>query len=415
MSKRSKHQQKRAAKPVKKNIAVRNLAGYKVGFVAVDGLDSLYRCEPVDVESLSLVGPALICKANESRKVLAPPFSMKKLLDLLDFDEYHAGCVDAIEKGTVMRFSCKNSQVDAWLKAAEFPAGEDAVSVLGGLITHYAACGNGFLLKLRDAQGQWKGLERLLPNEMQIVENYDEFGFFKPDYVQVRDGKRREFSGTDVIHFKRFTHRSRAWGLACLPVALNMEIMAEIKRFDFNTFKNGLLIDYIVIVEGGTLREKEDEVTNEQGEVVVTSVSERLESALREARGNNKSHGLILLESEDPNVRIRLEPLRQQEREGAFLALKKDLREGLFAYHRVPARIVSQLIPGQLGGDNRTDMLMFHHFVVKPLQHRLAYILAREFNQECGYSVVPDDFDFGDLAEVYLSEDEKSLINNKTF
>ena len=97
------------------------------------------------------------------------------------------------------------------------------------------------------------GLERMLPSEVQIVENYDEFGFFRPNYIQVKNNQKKDFAYADVIHIKKSTHRSNAWGLACLPIAINIEILGEIKTFDYNKFKNGLMIDYFVIVEGGTL------------------------------------------------------------------------------------------------------------------------------------------------------------------
>jgi len=54
------------------------------------------------------------------------------------------------------------------------------------LIKFYLASGNGFLIKMRNAQGEWMGLERRLPSEVQIVENYDEFGFFKPNFTTAK-------------------------------------------------------------------------------------------------------------------------------------------------------------------------------------------------------------------------------------
>jgi hypothetical protein len=38
-------------------------------------------------------------------------------------------------------------------------------------------------------------------------------------------------------------------------VAVNIEILEQIKTFDFNKFKNGLLVDYFMIVEGGSLKD----------------------------------------------------------------------------------------------------------------------------------------------------------------
>ena len=380
---------------------------------AADLLDSRYNPEPIDLSKYQRVGKQLVSKAAETKKVVSQPYSMSNLLNLLDTDEYHSGCIDALTMATIMQFDCKNSQVKSWMEAAEFPACEDQTTILAELMKFYLACGNGFLIKMRNAQGQWMGLERMLPSEVQIVENYDEFGFFKPNYIQVKNNQKKDFAYEDIIHVKKSTHRSSAWGLACLPIAINIEILGEIKTFDYNNFKNGLMIDYFVIVEGGTLRD--GSVTDEQGNEVLTDAYTEIEKALTEVKGNAKSHSTVLIESESRDVKIRLEPLRQQDREGGFLGLKKDLREGILAYHRVPARIVSQLIPGQLGGDNSSDMRLFYQFVVRPLQNRLALALANEFNFDFGWEVKPEDFNFGDLTQALQSADDQLFMQNRNF
>jgi hypothetical protein len=378
---------------------------------AADLIEDKYKAEPVDLEKLTPVGPWKVEKADQPQKTVAAPYSMAKLLNLLDSDEYHCGCVDAVVMATITQFVVNNAQVKMWLEAAEFPGTEDAATIVSELVKYYLACGNGFLVKMRNAKGEWVGCERLLPSEAQIIERFDEFGFFRPDFIQVKNGQRRYFRNTDIIHFKKGTHKSTAWGLACLPVAMNIEILSEIKTFDYNNFRNGLLIDYFVIVEGGSLRD--GTVTDNDGNTAITDAYAEIEKVLAETKGNPKSHSTVLIESENKDVHIRLEPLRQEAKDGGFLALKKDLREGIFAYHRVPARVVSQLIPGQLGGDNRSDMLMFYHFVVKPLQRRIALVLAKEFNREFAWGVKPEEFDFGDITTLFQSDDEKLFQSNK--
>lgn len=390
------------------------LGGYKIAFSsAADLLSRKYATERPDLSTMGRIGKQLVSKAAEQKKVVAAPYSMSKLLNLLDMDEYHSGCIDAICMSTVLKAECSNSQVNAWMEAAEFPACEDQSTILAEMIKFYLACGNGFLIKMRNAQGTWIGLERMLPSEVQIVEKYDSFGFFKPDYIQVKNNQKKDFAYSDVIHMKKSTHKSNAWGLAGLPIALNIEILGEIKTFDYNNFVNGLMIDYFVIVEGGTLRD--GIVTDEDGTEVLSDAYSEIEKALTEVKGNAKSHSTVLIESESKDVRIRMEPLRQQDREGGFLSLKKDLREGIFAYHRVPPRVVSQLVSGQLGGDNNSDMLLFYNFVVKPLQKRLALSLAIEFNSEFSWQVQPGDFNFGNLTEDLQTQDERlftGLRNN---
>ena len=393
---------------------VMRLGGYNLAISSVsDLIESKYKPEAIDLSKCQRLGKQLISKAAETKKTVMAPYSMSKLLNLLDMDEYHSGCIDALSMATVMQFECKNKQVAAWMEAAEFPACEDQTTILAEMIKFYLACGNGFLIKMRNPQGQWMGLERMLPSEVHIVENYDKFGFFRPDYIQVKNNQKKDFAYADIVHIKKSTHRSNAWGLACLPIAINIEILGEIKIFDYNNFKNGLMIDYFVIVEGGTLRD--GTVTDEQGNEVLTDAYTEIEKALTEVKGNAKSHSTVLIESESRDVKIRLEPLRQQDREGGFLGLKKDLREGILAYHRVPARIVSQLIPGQLGGDNSSDMRMFYQFVVRPLQNRLALALANEFNFEFGWNVKPEDFNFGNLTEVLQTADEQLFMQTRNF
>ena len=385
---------------------IMKFGGYRVGISHAGELaEKRLAYEPVDLSKYSQVGPCLLSKSAEKKRVVPPPYSMAKLLDLLDLNEYHWGCVDAMEKVVVLQVECDNPDVKAWFDSAEYSVCENQITVLSEIVRHHQACGNGFLLKMRNAKGEWCGLETILPSEMMIVENYDKYGFARPNYLQLRGGKRKDYPYADIIHMKKPTHRSKLWGLAGLPIAINIEILSEIKTFDYNNFKNGLMIDYFIIVEGGTLRD--NTVTDEAGNVVIQDAYSEIEKALSEVKGNNRSHSTVLIESDNPNVKIRIEPLQQYHREGGFLTLKKDLREGIFAYHRVPPRLVSQLVPGQLGGDNRSDMDIFYNFVAKPIQNRLALTLADEFNWEFGWNVRPEEFHFGNLTELLQTAEER--------
>ena len=394
-------------------MSVRKIGGFKIGIVNTEDLLSKnYSFTPVNLDSMRWIGKNKISKSAEKKRVIPAPYSMGNLLKLMEVDEYHSGCISAKINTTLMQAEFNNAKLKKWFMDAEYPGNDDITVILSEFLKFFLACGNGFLMKMRNTAKQWVGLERLLPTEVQIVESYDEFGFFKPDFIQVKNGKKKLFSGDDIIHFKNPTHKSNAWGLACLPVAINIEILEQVKTFDYNNFKNGLLVGYFMIVEGGSL--KDDVVEDTEGNEVLKDAFTVIEETLQAAKGNNKSHTTILIETENKDAKIRLEPLRQQDRDGGFINLKKDLREGIFAYHRVPARIVSQLIPGQLGGDNKSDMLMFYHFVIKPLQHRLGQVLAQEFNKEYQWNLTAKDFDFGNLTSIFESEDEKLFKSNRT-
>jgi len=383
---------------------VQKIAGRNYGFVSVDELLEGYKGEAfADGETAQTVIVAKGVDAQkELRDVLAqasiiPPANMLRMLQLLDIDGYHNGACNAIADGAIMHMRCKHELVSKWMSESQNQM--NLTRMLRSSVLHYQACGNGFLLKLRDAKGQWVGLERLLPQEIEIKHNVDERGFLKANYVQNRDGKRLPILNRDVIHIQKPTYKSSVWGLSSLPVAQGIETLKEIKALDYNNFRNGLLIDYFILVNGGSLNEGDDE----------EGVYSQIEEMLQDARGTRGGHSSILLESDDAGVKIELIPLRQGTRDGDFQNLKSDIRDEMLAYHRVPKRIIAQATAGQLGGDNNSDMILFHNMVLKPIQDDIAEHLSEEFRAEYGWDVSNEDWDFGSLPAVFESEEEKAF------
>ena len=372
----------------------------------VETLISGYNPKPLILSKLKWTGTKHLHKSKDSLKVIAPPVSMEKMINLLDLDEYHYACVDAISESCFVKFECKNANVMGFFENIQLPTTEDLISIMSDFVHYYIACGNGFLLKMRNITGEWVGLNRLIPSEVQIVENYDDYGFLKPDYLQCKAGQKTWFAGNDIIHILQRNSLSNAWGLSCKPIILNIETLYDIKQYDFNRFKNGLLIDYFIIIEGGVLGEKHTEIDERGRETIIDPYKEFL-NLLGQAKGIKNAHGTIFIETADHNSKVRLEPMRIQDNN--FGELKKDLREGIIVYHRVPHRLVSQETPGKLGGDNNSDLTVFYNMVIKPLQERVATILTKEFNTEFNWKVKPSDFDFGNIAEVLESIETKLL------
>lgn len=342
-----------------------------------------------------------VTKSEANQKKIRPPYNMEKLLNLLMADEYHDGCIDAIAKNTVKQFSCKNQKVMTWWEACQTPPKFNKIDLLRQLVKYDNACGNGFLIKLRNLNGVWVGLQRLLPNETEILENYDSSGFLAPDFIQRRNMTMTWFAGKDVIHLMEETFKSQAWGLKSLPIAANIEILKELKTLDYNNFKNGMFIDYLILVEG-LLNEDTDDA-DETDESGFSTLKEQFEAAIQ----NKKQHSNIILETGDPTVKVSVEPLRKILTGEGQKDLEAKYKSGIFAYHRVPPRLVSQETPGKLGGDNNSDLQVFYFNKVKPLQEALANILAEEFNTEFNWNVQAEDFDFGNLLDDYKSDEER--------
>jgi len=343
-------------------------------------------------------------KAADKKKVAAVPYSMDKLLKLEDMDEYYYGCLRAIREFSIMKIECKDAAVQSWIDNAVFQD-DDPIGLLQEMVGYYRSCGNGILVKARDMAGKWAGLERLLPTECQILEMYDN-NFPKPDYIQTRKRKKTIFKNADIIHLKIRTRKSDFWGCPSLSVIQNVLTLAEISTFHYNNFKNGMLIDYVILVQGGSLND-DGAVENEEGVVVEEDIYTQISKAFAGAKGNENSHRSIILETEDKDVKIELIPLKNHSENG-YLELRKDERGGIFTYFGTPKRIVAQEVAGQLGGDNNSDITMMYVTVINQIQNRLARMLARNFRDEgISNSVVADDFDFGDIREFFKSSDEK--------
>jgi hypothetical protein len=364
-----------------------------------------YGSEKVNVAKMKWIskGRRPVTKSEANQKRITPPYSMKKLCDLLLVDEYHDGCIDSIAKNVVKKFDCTDGRVMGWWKVAQTPPKSNKLDLLRQLVKYDQACGNGFLIKLRNMAGEWVGFQRLLPHEAIILENYDDAGFLRPNYLQHRNMKAAYFDGQDIIHMMEETHKSEAWGLRGLQVAANVEILKEIKTLDYNNFRNGLFIDYLILVEGLLDDDDDNDGEEEASDSGFNVIKTQFETAI----ANKKQHSSIILETGDPNVKIRVEKLRKDLTADGQKQLETKYRSGIFAYHRVPARLVSQETPGKLGGDNNSDLQLFYFNKVKPLQEALANILAEEFKQEFGWEIDPADFDFGNLLDDYKTDEQR--------
>ena len=390
-------------------IRTRQIGKYTIGYSDLNKhILKSFAGEQIDLSKYTWIkGNKWIKKATEKAKILSAPYSMTKLIDLEDKSIYVTGSMRAIRNFVIMNLELKNAELKKWFDAAYFP-GEDPIELFQEIIGNFKICGNGLLLKIRDLEGKWTGLERFLPTECTILEKYEN-NIPHPDYIQTRNMKKTVHVYKDVIHLKQSTRKSDFWGLPKLSHVTNVMTLNEIDTFNYNNFKNGLLIDYFIIVEGGTLRD--NEVVDKDGNVVIADAYKEIEAALNTAKGNNHSHGVILIESENPEVKIRLENMRQQDKDGGFLKLAERLEKGIYTYYGTPQRIVAQATAGQLGGSDNSDILLFYLGTAKNNQRKLALILAKNFREEAeslggwAANVTAEDFDFGNLYDEMKSDD----------
>jgi len=384
---------------------VRFIGRHRVGIVDLsDKVIKDYAGEKIDVSKTDWAKGVKKSgiKAFESQgKLIYAPYSMQKLIDLEDKSEAVAGCMRAIREFSIMKIECKNKKVEQWFENGTFPD-DDPISMLQEFVGNYKICGNGLLTKARNLKGDWMGFDRFIPDECVIVERYEN-NFPKPDYVQIRNNKRLPIENRDVIHIRQLTRKSLFWGLPKLSHIKDVYTISEIDTYNYNDFKNGLLIDYICFISGGTIRD--NTVLDDDGNEVKGDAYAQLETALSNAQGSNAAHGLITVEFEGTDTKVVLQPLRK-ENDGGYLKLKEELNNGIYTYYGTPKRVVAQAISGELGGSNNSDMILFYYGTIKNIQRRLAIVLAKNFRDELKTDVSEDDFDFGNVIELFKTPDE---------
>lgn len=385
------------------NLGVYDLSGHMALVVDVAGIMKEYAHTPADLRKYVWTGGQPIRKAGETKGRISPqPADFGKMLKAAREDEFIHGCLDVASEFALSELGCKNTNVQRWLETATAPRNKSLVQLLKGMIYNYKACGNGLLIKLRNPRGEWVGLERLLPNETQIIEVYNANGFLAPDYVQYKNFKRVWYPYADIIHLYNDIEISDTWGMQGWPAVLAAETLKEIKVFNHNYFKHGGLIEYIIFVEGGQIQGQTAETNPETGEPRKVDVYQRLTEVLRAAATNKNSHALAMLET-TAGSKVQVQPLRSTY-EGGFLELQKALQSQIIAYYRTPQRLLGQLISGSLGGDNASDITIYHETVVRPMQLTLASLLTAEFNAEFPtWGVKTTDWNFGDLTRLFKS------------
>lgn len=383
---------------------VKHIGKHRIGVVNLtDKIAMDFEGEKLNLEGGKWVSKSRVDlrKSETQERLIYAPYSMIKLMDMEDKSEYVAGCMRAIREFSIMQIECANPNVKTWFENSYFPD-DDPLSLIQECVANYKSCGNGLLLKARDLTGKWAGLDRLLPNECIIVERYEN-NIPTPNYMQVRNNKRALHDNKEVIHIKQLSRKSNFWGLPKLSHVKDVYTLDEIDTYNYNNFKNGLLVDYICFISGGTLRG--NEVTDDDGNVIEGDAYDKLETTISDAQGTNAAHGMILVEFEGTDTKIEMHPMRQ-DTDGGFLKLKDKLVEGLYTYYGTPKRIVAQAVSGELGGSDNSDMILFYYGTIKNIQRKLAIVLARNFRDEFGWDVKPEDFDFGNVIDLFKSPDD---------
>jgi PBSX family phage portal protein len=192
----------------------------------------------------------------------------------------------------------------------------------------------------------------------------------------------------EVISLRLPNPNSRFYGLPPAFVAAK-DILADAAVKDSNIafFQNGMMPDYVLAVQGGTLSE---------------GTLEEIRTFLRDShQGADHHHGMIILEAlpalHGEKVGLELIPMQQAARDMPFLAYRKFAIENKVRAFRVPMSKAGINQAGRMGdASGREETETFKAEVVEPQQT----MVEHAFN-----ALLRDDFDAPGLMFRFLDLD----------
>lgn len=163
-----------------------------------------------------------------------------------------------------------------------------------------------------------------------------------------------------------------------------------IDEYNLKLFKNDLLISFAIIVEGGEI--------DSEG---LGKIKDFMEANYK---GLSNANRALYLNSDAPDVKIRIEKIQKDGREASFLLTQDRCRDAVIVAHGVVASLLGISTPGKLGStsENYDLFRVFNYSMIKPEQNILADKLSWLF--KIGLGISKYNLELKELSFEKLSE-----------
>jgi HK97 family phage portal protein len=167
--------------------------------------------------------------------------------------------------------------------------------------------------------------------------------------------------------FSKF-YGSSEWYSATPKLAL----AKSIDEFNIKRFTNDLFISFAIVVEGGELSSD-----------TIESIQKFLSVNYKGVENANK---VLLLNSDDPNIKIRVEPVGTEVKEASFGVAERSCNDAVIIANGVPPSLIGISSPGKLGStsENYDLFKVFNTTIVIPQKSLLERKLNRLFRDKLG-------------------------------
>lgn len=326
--------------------------------------------------------------AQSGLKWVNPRFDMTTALNMMDISVWHARCVrlkakmvgglgwkliniedpemrpddDALGKELHQLFKRPNPRF--------FVDNFDTI-IKKFLIDHYAT-GNSYLEVSRNARNEVAEFYHARAEYYRRSADIKSGKYFQiinpaqPVSFYQFGAKKTDASKNEILHYLNYDPSDDYYGIGdWYPAMADLVMDRTSVEYLLNTFRNQLVAKFVVIVEGGKMSEK--------------GRANLKEFIQRNATGAKNGGTTLILDTDDPNVKIRIEKLEVSfgEKGGWMKEVRHESRDQVIAAHGVLPRLVGVMTAGQLGGggEMREQLASFYEIEMHPEQEQLEELI----------------------------------------
>lgn len=198
-------------------------------------------------------------------------------------------------------------------------------------------------------------------NLYYIQKNRDKDVWFKPfgKDLNAPTSSKQEIMN-DVLILKNYNLRTKYYGFAeWYSATPDLVLDRSVIECRIREFDNNLMIQFMIICEGG--------------EIDSEGLSQIKKFLASNYKGVENAGKVLYLNSDNPDVKIRIERLDKDIKEVSYITTREQNRDFILAAHGVAAILLGAKTKGQLGGTTEIKDLfkIFNETIVKPEKRTL--------------------------------------------
>ena len=261
--------------------------------------------------------------------------------------------------------------------------GERFIDIIKGWGEDYYTFRYNYMELVPNGKGEIVEIYNLRAPHVRVKKYYGKIHF-----IQQIDGKTSEFAlfsndrskrnpkYNEVLWIRDYYAKSKYYAVPDYYSATG-DIMLDRSSVEYNVarFKNGMMIDFIIVVEGGE---------------VDSGVLEDINKFLtKNYKGLLNAGKALYLNSDDPDVKIRIEKVSAEVKDASFLKQREFSRDVVMVGHGMNAKVWGLATPGQLGSGEGDMMLKLFELLIGVPDRQM---FQDKINQVIRYGLGVEDF-----------------------